>query len=913
MADQDDVSLFFGAETAGAIASLNQLRFAIEGLSNPLRAIRSNLGELADAFVAAFALDKIYHFIDGIAEAGAKLEHLTAQLGISAESLSTIAAGATIMGLSVEGSATAFSRLERAIATVQSGTGPAKDAFEQLGINVLDAAGNARSLDDVLPEIADKFQQTADGAVKTQIAIAIGGRGFAEFIPILDKGAEGLKEFKQIAEDTGTTLSGSMLRDMDNTSTGVATMNLSFKGLGVTLFELLKPAFDEAIGATTSFVEALNQDIIKGGVARTVLDALVIGLELFVAALDTAITAITSIVQTFEAFLLTLVIIAKYLDKWFVDVFTLHWAQAKEDTTKGLQEIGNVWAGWFAQQEKQAQAYHNRIKPLLTPPSTGNRTPDPKSDKPPPDAGGAKEAEALANEMIKADEKAALTGVAIEQEANQKRFAMGKESLDALVGQELSAENKIHDIKQKALNDELAADSNNKTKKQADKDALVQLELDHQLAVQKIENNGAQGKQKLSEEDVKRHMAAADQILKVATQQADDDYKLNKITADKKDELIKKAVLANQQTQNQIINQAEIGLDHQSELYKRYEDERTRINNEANAKITASNVAAAVALQQLQQKELQDFIKLKNDELKSVTSNIDFQRSIGLISEDEKVNMERSAVARIAQIQTDAITKQENDLKLVGKAYDQAEQQKVQITQQANLRIQQLDQQLLQFEVQRWQQFAMTIGHSFSNALSGMLQGTMTWRQALTSILNSVVQAFAQMGQELLDDWIKKQVAKLFVTQSTEKSSAVASITTQAAIAGAGGVASMAAAPWPLDLAAPEFGAAMAEAAMGFGTLLGFSGGGVVDNDMLAKVHTDEMVLPAHLSKGVQQMVSQGGANGGGKSEGDHYHISISAVDAQSVSRLFQASGGALVQALARQQRHANPNFNRAN
>jgi len=66
-----------------------------------------------------------------------------------------------------------------------------------------------------------------------------------------------------------------------------------------------------------------------------------------------------------------------------------------------------------------------------------------------------------------------------------------------------------------------------------------------------------------------------------------------------------------------------------------------------------------------------------------------------------------------------------------------------------------------------------------------------------------------------------------------------------AGLAGAGGVASMAAAPFPIDLTAPAFGAQMAAAAAGFGV---FEKGGIV-----SVLHHGEMVLPRELSSFVQQ------------------------------------------------------------
>ena len=94
--------------------------------------------------------------------------------------------------------------------------------------------------------------------------------------------------------------------------------------------------------------------------------------------------------------------------------------------------------------------------------------------------------------------------------------------------------------------------------------------------------------------------------------------------------------------------------------------------------------------------------------------------------------------------------------------------------------------------------------------------------------------------------------------------------------------------------------------------LLGFEHGGIVPSaaggwtvpqlgsgGVLAQLHSQEMVLPAGISSGLQGMI----ANGGG---GHTFNIGVNAVDAGSVARLFSSNGSALVQALNTALRHGS-------
>lgn len=70
-----------------------------------------------------------------------------------------------------------------------------------------------------------------------------------------------------------------------------------------------------------------------------------------------------------------------------------------------------------------------------------------------------------------------------------------------------------------------------------------------------------------------------------------------------------------------------------------------------------------------------------------------------------------------------------------------------------------------------------------------------------------------------------------------------------------------------------------------------FAQGGIV-----SILHQREMVLPAHISDGLQSMIAAGGG----------HTINISAVDGASVARLFRNNGAALVTAINRAARHGS-------
>jgi hypothetical protein len=67
-------------------------------------------------------------------------------------------------------------------------------------------------------------------------------------------------------------------------------------------------------------------------------------------------------------------------------------------------------------------------------------------------------------------------------------------------------------------------------------------------------------------------------------------------------------------------------------------------------------------------------------------------------------------------------------------------------------------------------------------------------------------------------------------------------------------------------------------------------------------VHQNEMILPANISQGLQNMISTGGAGAGG----NPVVVNVSAIDSQDVKRFFQSNGSLLVNALNKAMRNGS-------
>lgn len=209
-----------------------------------------------------------------------------------------------------------------------------------------------------------------------------------------------------------------------------------------------------------------------------------------------------------------------------------------------------------------------------------------------------------------------------------------------------------------------------------------------------------------------------------------------------------------------------------------------------------------------------------------------------------------------------------------------------------------------------WKSAADRIVGSFQTAFNSVLFQGQTLKQGLASVAETIAETFIQKAvQNTVQKWIEGEAQKLAAAISTmtgistatetqaaadmatDKAKAASFIASAVGIAGAQGVASFSGAPWPIDMGAPAFGASMAAAAAGLGSVASAAGGWdrVPYDDAPALLHRNEMVLPANLADRVRGMTDGGGESSGGDT---HYHTwNIQAMDGRSFEQFLRRGG----------------------
>jgi hypothetical protein len=183
---------------------------------------------------------------------------LSQKTGIAVSELSSLSNTADLAGVSNEQLGSALIKLNKSIAEAASGSKEQSEAFKNLGISVKDANGNIRPTSDILGDVAGAFSGAADGATKTQYAMALFGKAGADLIPFLNTGKQGIKEF-------GASFGDDFAKNAEAFNDNITKINQQLKLLLVDVINPLLPAlskmiveFQEGTKYSSGFLDAIR-------------------------------------------------------------------------------------------------------------------------------------------------------------------------------------------------------------------------------------------------------------------------------------------------------------------------------------------------------------------------------------------------------------------------------------------------------------------------------------------------------------------------------------------------------------------------------------------------------------------------------------------------------------------------------
>lgn len=181
------------------------LKGAESRLSKFGRGLRTGL--LAVGAAAATAAVGLGALVKSTINTADEMSKAAQKIGVPIEELSRLRHAADLSGVSFEQLQTGVGRLSRVMNDANNGLKEATDSFSQLGVEFANEDGTLRSVTDVMADMADRFAAMPDGAEKTALAMELMGRSGANMIPLLNDGADSLKQLTAEADQFGQVFS----------------------------------------------------------------------------------------------------------------------------------------------------------------------------------------------------------------------------------------------------------------------------------------------------------------------------------------------------------------------------------------------------------------------------------------------------------------------------------------------------------------------------------------------------------------------------------------------------------------------------------------------------------------------------------------------------------------------------------
>lgn len=248
MADPvSELKVVIGADSGQLVAELGRADKALGKSADNFAVAMKAATVLAGAAAAAGAA--MAAMVKSATDNADAMGKMAQGAGVATKEFTELVYAARLSDVSAEQLSTSLGRLNRNIADTAAGTGEAKDAFSALGIQVKNADGTLKNADQIMMEVAGQFAQMDDGAHKSALAIQIFGRAGAAMIPMLNAGAEGLRQMRDEANALGVTIDSKTAKAAEQFNDQLTRLGQVQQGLANSLMAELLPAMNQIVDA----------------------------------------------------------------------------------------------------------------------------------------------------------------------------------------------------------------------------------------------------------------------------------------------------------------------------------------------------------------------------------------------------------------------------------------------------------------------------------------------------------------------------------------------------------------------------------------------------------------------------------------------------------------------------------------
>jgi len=287
------------------IRAFDKTKKGFGSAANGLKAIAGSVFSLRTALVGVAGAAGFGLLVRSSLNATDSLAKTAAKIGTTTEALGALRYAADLTGVATQTMDMALQRFTRRTAEAAKGTGEAKGAIKELGINAKEL--NRMPLDQRMIVLADAFQNVSSESDRLRLAFKLFDSEGAALVNTLSQGSDGLKAMLGEAKLLGLTMSSTAAKGVEDTVDSLTKLRSLAKGVKDQFVAALAPAIQAVTEKITKFFQEIAKD--EGGVekwAQSLARGFLQSIANIISALDMGLEAISGFVNKansmFDAF-----------------------------------------------------------------------------------------------------------------------------------------------------------------------------------------------------------------------------------------------------------------------------------------------------------------------------------------------------------------------------------------------------------------------------------------------------------------------------------------------------------------------------------------------------------------------------------------------------------------------------------
>lgn len=159
--------------------------------------------------------------------------------------------------------------LRAALLALANPTGQTADAMKELGIEVLDAEGNMKSLPELMGHISDRMDGMTDAQKTQTVAQLVGSQATSGFLALLEEGEDGLQDFTTELENSEGAAQEMADVQSDTLTGSFKEFQSAMEEAGIKIGNEFLPMFRDVVEWATKIVSSFDE--VEAGQIKTAL------------------------------------------------------------------------------------------------------------------------------------------------------------------------------------------------------------------------------------------------------------------------------------------------------------------------------------------------------------------------------------------------------------------------------------------------------------------------------------------------------------------------------------------------------------------------------------------------------------------------------------------------------------------